>query len=491
MISDAEYTTWLSTPSAMRCILVEATANVSGVETVRYMSNRGYVTSPTDSPANTSYRSIITGGVKLSESLSLSSEPTISVGDVTITNANGELDSWLNDVWDSRGISIYFGDMKWARSDFRLIVKGMISGIGSQSRNELTLFIRDSLQRLNTPVTDTKLGGSTVNKDKLLPLVFGEVHNVTPLLIDATLHDYKVHNGAIEGFIEFRDEGVPISATPTLGTGVGRLTASPFGNITASVQGSKPSTYSNQITEIIKNLVKNWGQVDKRLLDADIDTANFAAFAAANTAPVGIYLDSKANVLEVCQQLANSVGAQITMSRTGLLRLLRIDFPPSGTPKLITASDMVERSLKIASREPVQSAVQIGYCKNYTIQDNLATIIPDDHKALYSREWLTAKASDSTVNTKYKLQTEPTQKDTLLQVASDATAEATRLLNVVKVQRTVYEFTGFAKSLELVLGQAVTLKHSRFGLSAGVLGVVVGLEPQWGNEVRVNVKVMI
>jgi hypothetical protein len=104
---------------------------------------------------------------------------------------------------------------------------------------------------------------------------------------------------------------------------------------------------------------------------------------------------------------------------------------------------------------------------------------------------LTAKASDSTVNTKYKLQTEPTQKDTLLQVASDATAEATRLLNVVKVQRTVYEFTGFAKSLELELGQAVTLKHSRFGLSAGVLGVVVGLEPQWGNEVRVNVKVMI
>jgi len=491
MISDAEYTTWLSTPSAMRCILVEATANVGGTETIRYMSNRGYVTSPSATPANTSYRSVIAGGVKLTESLSIDSEPTISVGDVTITNANGELDGWLDDVWESRDISIYFGDMKWDRSDFRLIVKGMISGIGSQSRNEITLFIRDSLQRLNTPITDAKLGGSSVNKDKLLPLVFGEVHNITPLLIDATLHDYKVHNGAIESVIEFKDEGVPITVTPTLGTGVVRLTASPKGNITASIQGSKPSTYSNQITDIIKNIVKNWGQADKRLVDADIDSANFTAFAAANTAPVGIYLDNKANVLEVCQQLANSVGAQITMSRTGLLQLLRIDFPPSGTPKLITASDMVERSLKVSSREPVQSTVQIGYCKNYTVQDNLDTIIPDEHKELYAREWLTVKSTDSAVNTKYKLQTEPTQKDTLLLTAADATAEATRLLGVVKTQRTVYEFVGFAKSLELTLGQAVTLKHSRFGLSAGKLGVIVGLEPQWGNEVRVNVKVMI
>lgn len=490
-MTDAEYTAWLSTPSAMRCILIEASVNVSGVETVRYLSNRGYVTGAADTPANTVYRSLIKGGVKITESLSISSEPTISVGEVTLINDNGELDTWLEDVWDSRSISIYFGDMKWARSDFRLIVKGMLSGVGSQNRNEITLFLRDSLQRLNTPITDTKLGGSTVNKDKLLPLVFGEVHNITPLLVDDVLHDYKVHNGAIESIIEFKDNGVPISITPTLGTGVARLANAPFGNITASVQGSKPSTYSNQITDIIKNIVKNWGQVDKRLTDADIDGTNFTAFAAANTAPVGIYIDNKANVLEVCQQLANSVGAQVTMSRTGLLQLLRIDFPPSGTPKLITASNMVAKSLRVANREDVQAAVQIGYCKNWTVQDNLPTIIPDAHKELYAREWLTAKASDSAVATKYKLQTEPTQKDTLLLVASDASAEATRLLNIVKEQRTVYEYVGFADALELVRGQAVTLKHSRFGLSAGELGVVVGLEPQYGNEVRVNVKVMI
>ena len=289
-MTDAEYTTWLSTPSAMRCILIEASVNVGGTETVRYLSNRGYVTGASDTPANTVYRSLIKGGVKITESLSISSEPTISVGEVTLMNDNGELDTWLEDVWDSRSISIYFGDMKWPRSDFRLIVKGMLSGVGSQNRNEITLFLRDSLQRLNTPITDTKLGGSTVNKDKLLPLVFGEVHNITPLLIDDTLHDYKVHNGAIESIIEFKDNGVPISITPTLGTGVARLANAPFGNITASVQGSKPSTYSNQITDIIKNIVKNWGQVDKRLTDADIDGTNFTAFAAANTAPVGIYI---------------------------------------------------------------------------------------------------------------------------------------------------------------------------------------------------------
>jgi hypothetical protein len=44
--------------------------------------------------------------------------------------------------------------------------------------------------------------------------------------------------------------------------------------------------------------------------------------------------------------------------------------------------------------------------------------------------------------------------------------------------------------MELVLGQAVTITHDRFGLNAGKTGVVVGLEPNYTKE-KINVKVMV
>jgi hypothetical protein len=123
-ISDLEYTNWLSTPSAFRCVLVEANVNSGGSEVVRYMSNVGYVTGASDSPTNTPYRALIKGGIKLTETLSLESNATLSYGDIELDNTDGSLDSWLEDVWGNRNVSVFFGDMRWARSDFRLICKG-------------------------------------------------------------------------------------------------------------------------------------------------------------------------------------------------------------------------------------------------------------------------------------------------------------------------------------------------------------------------------
>lgn len=626
-ISDSQYTEWLSAPSAIRCVLVEATCNSGGSEVVRYMSNRGYVTSSSATPANTVYRAIISGGVRLTENLSLDSNPTLSYGDIEIENDNGDLDSWLLDVWDNRAISVFYGDMRWERSDFRNVFKGTLEGIKSSARGKINLTLRDSLQRLNTPITDVKLGGTTVNKDKLIPLTFGEVHNVSPLLVDPVAHTYRVHNGAIEDIIEVRDNGAPITVTKDLATGSFTLANSAVGTVTCSVQGSKPVTYSNQIAENVKHIVKTYGNADNRLSDtiilgseliangtfdtdtsgwsailgstltwivggkmqmlssgysnmmatvvvstvasksytitytpdlsnsigiyagtalggtdvlfqtptvgtagvqrsvvftaissttyislvggganstntidnfscklivkdSDIDLTNFNNFAAANTAPVGVYFSEKTNLLEACQLLAGSVGAQVTMSRKGLLQLLRIDFPAVGTPTAINKKHIKDREFAIDSIVDVMPAVQIGYCKNYTVQNNLQTVVPEDHKSLYSQEWLTKTLDDSAVATKYKMLTEPNQKDTQLLTEADATAESTRRLNIIKTQRTVYKMTCFSSMLQLTLGQAVTVTYDRFGFDAGLTGVVVGLEPDWYNG-KINVKVMV
>jgi len=73
---------------------------------------------------------------------------------------------------------------------------------------------------------------------------------------------------------------------------------------------------------------------------------------------------------------------------------------------------------------------------------------------------------------------------------AEATAEASRQLNIYATPRTIYGFEGFSQCLDLVLGQAVTLTHARFGLSVSKTGIVTKLQPDWIN-LRVQVEVMI
>jgi hypothetical protein len=532
-MTDADFIAWLKTDSRVPCILVETVANVGGVETTRYLSNTGYTTGAGDVPANTHYIGIINDGGKTSEQLSLAGGTGMAFGDLELDNANGEFDAWLNDIWVNRVTRMYFGDQRWARSDFRLVFDGITADLGSRRREVLNLQMRDKLQRLNTTVTETKLGGTTSNADRLQPLTFGEVSNVEPLLVDYALLKYQVHQGAMESIIEVRDNGVPVSSTNSLGAGTFVLTATPAGVVTVSVQGDKPGgVYSNTVSKLVQRLATGYGT--DPFAGGDLDAANLAAFDAANPQPVGVYLADRDNVLSVCQQLADSVGAQVVTSAAGLLQLIKIALPVPGgvTPTPVVAQNMADRSLEISERETVRAAVKIGYCRNYTVQTNLQTGIPPAHKDLFAQEWMTSTKYDAGVAATYKLSKEPpvpkheraphrkpgkpghngggprtrgagrqddtipglrdqpNQEDTLLLVTADADAEATRRLTLWKTQRTVYRYTGMPELLLEQLGGYQTITHSRFGLAGGVTGQIISIERDW-IRARVTFEVLI
>ena len=103
---------------------------------------------------------------------------------------------------------------------------------------------------------------------------------------------------------------------------------------------------------------------------------------------------------------------------------------------------------------------------------------------------ITKTTLDSTVQTNYKLEADPEQKDTLLIVGSEAQTEATRLNNYYKVPRTVYRFVGTSKLLSLQLGQPINLIYPRFGLDAGISGQVISLSPSWGTS-TIEVEVIV
>jgi len=556
-MTDDQFTAWLNDSTALPVVLLEVQVLVSGTETTRYLSNAGYTTGAADTPANRSYEAIITGGVKITESVSLSGNAYMAAGEVDIYNEDGSRDSWLGDIWTNRPLIAWIGDVRWPRADFRKIFSGVVADIAPNGRSRLTLKLRDKLQQLNTPISDVKLGGEcsytqsgttvTVTKpshgrrvsstvevqvnsgtaasgaysitgvttdtftytssalattsgsltivgvgaDSLVPACFGEVHNIVPLLTDPATLEYQCHGGTVESMFEVRDNGVPVTVTAHASTGKFELAASPAGTVTVSAQGDKPDgTYRNTIASIIKRLVTGYGKASQRFTTADIDEANFFVFDSAHPQPVGIYLSDRTNVLVACQQLAASVGAQLVMSRTGLLRLVQITLPATGTATPITRDQQLEKSLTPVAMSEVAAAVKIAYCRNYSVQVGLQTNISARDKALFAQEWLTVTEVDSQVQSDRRLDLEPEQEETCLQVGSDARAEARRRLAIRKVTRITYRFEGTPDLLNLSLGQVVRLYSHRFGLDAGAVGVVTSLTPNWKNR-HITVEVMI
>ena len=491
MTTDAQLIAWLKndTPAA-RCVLLEVNVRVAGVEITRYISDRGYTTSPSDTPSNTYYEPLISGGVQFTEELQIDGSTSFSSGTIELYNLSGYIDSWLDDVWDNRSIKVYIGDITWSRSDYYKIFDGIVAAVDSPSREVFQMTMSDKSQRLNTTMSEVKLGGSTTNSDKLIPLLFGECYNITPLLIDSTLEKYQVHNGPIERIIEVRDNGAPVNFTADVTTGTFVLNQAATGTITCSAQGYKPVFYSNNVSELIQAIVVNYGNINQKLTTADLDTASLTTFASANMQPVGIYITDKANVMDVCNSLATSIGARVAFNRQGLLYLVKLDLTGAAGGTVVTADDIELWSMAITSRPTVVAAVKVGYCKNYTVQTALAAGLPPNHAVLFGQDFITTTASDATVAANYKLFTDPVTEETQLLQTVDAVAEANRRLNLFKVQRKIVQYTGLAYLMLEKLGSFQTVKNKRFGLSAGMAGQIVSLTTDWINA-RITIGVLI
>lgn len=493
-LSTAEFEAWLDNSSAIRCILVEVVASINGTDTLIYLSNKNFNTGPADTPANTTYLPLLSTGVTFNQSISLEGSASLSFGDISISNVNGELDSWLGYIWANKPISIYIGDVTFSRSDFTLIHSGYVQDVSSRDKNTLNINLRDVLQKVNTPVTSKTLGGTQPNSTSLIPLVFGEVYNITPVVVDSVNLVYQVHDGQIERIIEVRDNGVPLTEnvgyTVDLSNGKFTLLNSPAGTITCSVQGEKTSidlntgalllgTYTNSIAKIIGVICRKYANAKVSAQELDLNA--FSAFNSTNLAPAGVYLTSTTNTIQICQELAASVGGYFTGNNLGQLTLIQIK-APEFNGVLIDDNYILENSCKLDTKLPVKGSVKLGYCKNWTVQTSLLTGIPEDHKQLLGLEYLVVSQKDVQVLTAYDLAEESAVKNTLLVSNTPdnyVSQEALRQLNIWRTPRFIYSLELPSKYLNIKLGSMITLKHSRFDLLNGAPGQVLSIQVDW------------
>jgi hypothetical protein len=474
-ISDAQYQAWLANPEAERVLLAEVKAYSDASEVMRYLGSKYFQTGASDTPANTVYEGILKENPFFSTTMSeaFGGRSFVSIGSLLIDNGDGDKDSWITDAWDGRDATLKFGDPTWDISDFRTILSGVVERLQVSDDLTLELIIRDKQRTLDAPI-QTTLISSGESTDQVVPLCYGEVFNVKPVLIDDTTHEYQVHEGQIEDIVEVYVDGkaTTLTVTEDLSNGKFTLSGDPAGTVTADVKGHKPSgSYKTKPGEIIRAIVS------RVLTDPDdLDTTAFTTFDTDFNYTIGTYIDIRENLLDVLDSILPA-GWYYGFDRDGKFTLAELK-DPSGLTSAMTIDNLESHGdLNVQKADVPEWRVRVGYKKNWkTINFGSDSTVAEDARPFFENEFLNvAKSEDATVKTTHLLAQDPDILPSTIAGYSNALTEAVRLLTLFKTQRYTYSVSAFVAPLQVTIGDCVTLKDDRFGLSAGSKTVVTGI----------------
>lgn len=343
---------------------------------------------------------------------------------------------------------------------------GVTTHITSNAGNQLSVKLR----------ADLESGASLEGRPK--PLCFGKCLNVTPVQVNPSLLIYQVHDGPIQAIDAVYNRGVALGGgqyTVDLLRGTFTLLQSPGegGAITADVRGDALGGYVSTVAGIVRRVVATYGP----LAAADLDAASFTALDGAVPATVGLYAADQRTILDVLDELVNSIGAFYGFDRGGKFEVGLFSPPSEEKPAAATFGPAEILEIEALPTELPAWRQRVGYERNWTVQtgDQLAGSVSEERKAFLAEEVRLAVADDETVKTKFLLALDPEPLPTLLADKSAAEVEANKLLDLYGRRREMYRVTVKTQPYRLELGDQVALDYTRFGLAARLFRIV-GLE---------------
>lgn len=328
---------------AEKSYLVElAPYNLSTSSVVNlYYSDRGFVTSPSESPANTLYDSRVMEALNFQRSMfqqgKIGGRSVPGFGEIVLNNADGGLDALVGYAWDSRAVTIKVGEVGANLSQHFTIFEGVSKSVEFDDMT-LRIIIHDDQDIFTRTIPSVLYAGTGGNegtdvlKGTPKPLCFGEVTNIIPVLVDPTNNVYQINDGQIEAITNVYVDGVrTTSFTPDLANGRLTMGSTPTGIVTCDVKGAKPSgSYKSTAADIVRYIGSQFGGLTD---PGDFDTASFTALNTANSTPVGIYLTGFSQIGAVLDALINSIGAFYGFGRDGKFSVGRLELA-SGTADL-------------------------------------------------------------------------------------------------------------------------------------------------------------
>lgn len=491
----------------MRIYLIE----LQGVDSVTenlvtlYFSDGEFVTEPTDTPANTVYEARVKQPALVRRDMystgTTTGQSRIGFGELILSNADGGLDYLENYGFDGQKITVKVGDPSLGLSSFSVVLTSTIEQV-ELTQKEFIVRIRDRQFELDEPLqTNRYLGtgsleGNSVIKDKVKPLVYGQVFNCEPVLVDPITLIYQFADNSNVTLNELREGGLVytrgadyanqtelLTITPAAGQyrvfqGYFRMGSTPVGVLTFDAQQGLVT--DRTVAQILKALAIKVG-----IPSMEINASDITALDALNSSVIGLYVNEELTAIQAMDEVANSIGAYFGFDQIGMFRVGRLT-DPIGTPVFEITEDLIignnlDRQVSNDTDRGIPAyRVTLSYFKNYTTQgvSDLLLGVNDSEIQEYSQEFKKVSSEDLAVLNVHKLASE-LFRTTLLVNQTDAQNESDRLLALYSTRRDVYQVTvrlddEFISQLDV--GEIVSIKYRRFNLNLGKNFVIIGLE---------------
>lgn len=460
------------------------------VDTLRF-STGGFITRPTDTPANAWFEPVIKQAPSLERVLFDDSATygatKATIGNVLLLNEHGGLDALLTDyAFDGRRFTVRLGEPETPYAQWLVVMTGTLSDVAAQDGG-IELVIQDRLADLTSIDWPTYAGSNVAPnglegtasdlKDQPKPRVYGAVLNVSPKAVNTSKLIWQASDSSCTIAAAY-DNGVALTrgadyastddmqaTAPGAGEfrcfgGYLRLGSSPAGTVTCDAQG--PVT---RAADLLVAIARDAGVPDDDIVQADVDALN-----ALSTAPVGVWVDSSETPQSLMDTIAASVGAWYGFDRLSRLRMGRLD-APDGEPVATYGQD-VQETLEPRSGGIPAWSVSVRHARNYTVQNNVAGAAGVARSTWLVQEYRTAAATDASVKVPWP-HAQALVFDTGLTQSGDASAEARRRLTLYGVRRMTLDVDIPVTELDTVdLGDVVALVTPRYGLTGRRFRVV-------------------
>jgi hypothetical protein len=130
-----------------------------------------------------------------------------SIGSLELSNGDGGIDSWLTLAIDGWGIRVKHGAPSWLPERFRTINEGVSEIVESADESAMSIRLRAIDYGSNVEM-QSNLVASGPNIGQPIPLTYGRVFNVEPVVIDGPNSTYQWHDGAVNVVENVRDSGI-------------------------------------------------------------------------------------------------------------------------------------------------------------------------------------------------------------------------------------------------------------------------------------------
>ncbi|WPZ36266.1 hypothetical protein T8K17_08960 [Thalassobaculum sp. OXR-137] len=495
----------IADPLARRRYLVILEPYDPAVEGIvpQYFSDDGFVTLPTDTPADTYFDPRLLTALNFERQLftdgRLSGRSVPGAGTLQLNNADGALDPITAMAFDGRRVRVLLGGEGFLYTQFETIFDGTADGIEFDDI-AVTVRLRDLQSRFEAGVDRGIYGGTgglvgrVGLKDREKPLTFGRVFHVPAILVDPASLTYQVHDGPIEdvdavfdsGLALTKAAGVPIAGQYSVeaATGTFRLGASAAGTVTAHVRGDKTGgVYVDTVAGIMERLVTTRASTQAPIA---LDMAGFAAFAGICSYQVGLWIREGRSMGEVLDALADSVGAHFGFDRAGRMTIGRVEVPAATPVARFDVSNVLDLERLAVARPVWRQSVEYRRYWQPLDAASVAGAVGDEARADLAEPVRVEAAADPAIRTLHPL-SEEAVVTTLLTEAASASAEASRLLSLFGSGRVAFRVVLKTEPFALELGQTVRLTYPRHGLTAGRNLVIVGMvEDSAVNEITLD-----